>query len=153
MVEKAFREGAVRVLCCTSTLAAGVNLPAHTVIVRSLKQGRDTLAASTYRQMAGRAGRKGQSAEGQSILLAEDSELATVRNLLLGPLPRVASQLTASTTSTSTTAAAAASASVPTGVQSLLLQVGQFGLTARLFPACFAVFPCLRPRSLRRRRN
>ena len=59
-VEKAFRSRCLRVLCCTSTLAAGVNLPAHTVVVLSLIVGnQQNLSLVAYRQMAGRAGRPG----------------------------------------------------------------------------------------------
>jgi DNA polymerase theta len=38
-VEHAYRRGSVLVLTATSTLAAGINLPARRVILRSLAQG------------------------------------------------------------------------------------------------------------------
>ena len=34
LVEKYFAQGYLRVLCCTATLAWGVNLPAHAVVIK-----------------------------------------------------------------------------------------------------------------------
>jgi len=34
LVEKLFSQGLIRVLCCTATLAWGVNLPAHAVVIK-----------------------------------------------------------------------------------------------------------------------
>lgn len=34
-VEEAYRDGLIRILLSTNTLAMGVNLPAHTVIIKS----------------------------------------------------------------------------------------------------------------------
>ena len=50
MVETAFHHGAVSVLTATSTLAAGVNLPAQRVIFRHPFQGRkeNLLPPSTF---------------------------------------------------------------------------------------------------------
>ena len=34
MTEQLFEQGLIKVLCCTATLAWGINLPAHTVIIK-----------------------------------------------------------------------------------------------------------------------
>ncbi|KAG6391261.1 hypothetical protein SASPL_149014 [Salvia splendens] len=58
-VEMCYRKGLVRVLTATSTLAAGVNLPARRVIFRQPRIGRDFIDGTRYKQMSGRAGRTG----------------------------------------------------------------------------------------------
>lgn len=67
VVETCFKSGVVRVLVATSTLAAGVNLPARRVIFRQPKIGRDFVDTTRYRQMAGRAGRAGIDTKGESV--------------------------------------------------------------------------------------
>jgi replicative superfamily II helicase len=59
VVEQGFSSGALLVLTATSTLAAGVNLPARRVILRTLRQGVSDVSRAQYLQMVGRAGRAG----------------------------------------------------------------------------------------------
>jgi len=80
-VERLVRDGRVRILCATGTLAAGVNLPADTVIIRPFRyvtgsQQRQPvrlpLPWSDFRNRAGRAGRFGMGGKpGRAILLAD----------------------------------------------------------------------------------
>ncbi|VDM98765.1 unnamed protein product [Thelazia callipaeda] len=63
-IEHAFREQLLRVICATSTLSSGVNLPAHRVIIKAQTCGPVALNGLTYRQMVGRAGRLGQATKG-----------------------------------------------------------------------------------------
>ncbi|CAH2218762.1 DNA polymerase theta [Pelobates cultripes] len=93
IIEGAFRQGYVRVLAATSTLSSGVNLPARRVIIRSpLFNGR-LLDILTYKQMAGRAGRKGVDTVGESILVCKNSERSKGINLLQGTLKPIQSCL------------------------------------------------------------
>ncbi|HPJ31062.1 MAG TPA: DEAD/DEAH box helicase, partial [Methanothrix sp.] len=64
IVERGFRSGEIKVIASTPTLAAGLNLPARRVLIRSYKRyegarGMVAIPVMEYRQMAGRAGRPG----------------------------------------------------------------------------------------------
>lgn len=77
IVERAFRdrEGPIRAIVATSTVAAGVNTPAETVIIVETEfPGRppEDYTVAVYKNMAGRAGRLGFAVQGRSILLAGD---------------------------------------------------------------------------------
>jgi len=78
VIERAYREkdGKIRVLGATTTVAAGINTPASTVILAENEffgeDGRPFTVAE-YKNMAGRAGRLGYNEEGRSIILAETS--------------------------------------------------------------------------------
>ena len=81
-VEEAYRLGAVTALFATSTLAAGVNLPARRVIFREPYKGKNSkITASEYRQMAGRAGRAGLDDVGEAYLLYVPGGMASMAQL------------------------------------------------------------------------
>jgi POLQ-like helicase len=69
-VEHAIREGLVRFVVCTSTLAQGVNLPIRYLIVTSVYQGRERIKVRDFHNLIGRAGRAGMHTEG-SVLFAD----------------------------------------------------------------------------------
>lgn len=81
LVERGFRDNLIKVIACTPTLAAGLNLPARRVLIKSYKRyeygsGMVPIPVIEYRQMSGRAGRPGLDPYGESFLVAKnDSEM------------------------------------------------------------------------------
>jgi helicase len=81
LIEDAFREGKIKVLVATPTLAFGVNLPARTVIVQEYRRyeagyGYYPISVLEYKQMAGRAGRPKFDKYGEAVLTAKTADEA-----------------------------------------------------------------------------
>lgn len=78
LVEQGFRDNKIKVIASTPTLAAGLNLPARRVLIKSYKRyeygrGMTPIPVIEYRQMAGRAGRPGLDPYGESFLIAKNN--------------------------------------------------------------------------------
>ncbi|KAG9334256.1 hypothetical protein JZ751_008344, partial [Albula glossodonta] len=93
ILESAFRQGHLRVLAATSTLSSGVNLPARRVIIRTPVFNGRLLDILTYKQMSGRAGRKGVDTMGESVLVCKESERLQGASLIQGALRPISSCL------------------------------------------------------------
>ncbi|MFQ6646535.1 hypothetical protein Gotur_020503 [Gossypium turneri] len=93
IVEELFGDGHVQVLVSTATLAWGVNLPAHTVIIKgtqiySPEKGAWTeLSPLDVMQMLGRAGRPQYDSYGEGIIITGHSELQYYLSLMNQQLP------------------------------------------------------------------
>lgn len=76
LIEGGFRNGIIKVISSTPTLAAGLNLPARRVIIKGFRRydvnfGQVPIPVLEYKQMAGRAGRPGLDPYGESVLVAK----------------------------------------------------------------------------------
>jgi len=81
IIEDSFRQGKIKVLTATPTLAFGVNLPARTVIIQDYRRyepgyGFYPISVLEYKQMAGRAGRPKYDKVGEAILIAKTADEA-----------------------------------------------------------------------------
>ena len=76
IVERAFEEGSIRVICATPTLSAGVNTPAKTIILLSYKLWTgENISTRDYKNMSGRAGRIQYHDDfGRSVLFAHSEK-------------------------------------------------------------------------------
>ena len=93
LVEDLFADRHIQLLVSTATLAWGVNLPAHTVIIKGTQvynpeKGRWTeLGSLDVLQMLGRAGRPQYDTKGEGILITNHSELQYYLSLQNQQLP------------------------------------------------------------------
>ncbi|KAJ2781643.1 ATP-dependent DNA helicase MER3 [Coemansia javaensis] len=87
-VEQLFLSRSIAILCSTSTLGIGVNLPASAVIVKGTRGYMDSgyaeYASSEVLQFIGRAGRPQFGASGKAIVLTEMSRVGFYRSLVSG---------------------------------------------------------------------
>ncbi|WVF71202.1 hypothetical protein IAT40_006002 [Kwoniella sp. CBS 6097] len=87
-IEAGFREGRLQMIVSTSTLAVGVNLPAHTVIIKGTMTWHG--AAAGFReytdieiqQMMGRAGRPQYDTSGTVIIMCDRSKVKKYQSML-----------------------------------------------------------------------
>jgi replicative superfamily II helicase len=77
-----FASGDVEVMCTTSSLSMGINLPARHVVLVGVKRGPSVLTGTEVLQSAGRAGRKGLDEHGDAWVLTNGRNL-----VLLEPEP------------------------------------------------------------------
>lgn len=79
IVEDSFRSNVIKAICATTTLGFGVNLPAHTVVVRDTSRFNsrysERMGVNEVVQLFGRAGRPKYDTEGRALLLAANREL------------------------------------------------------------------------------
>ncbi|TDH66168.1 uncharacterized protein CCR75_009651 [Bremia lactucae] len=93
LTEQLFELGYIRVLCCTATLAWGVNLPAHSVLIKGTqvcnanKGGMTQLSMLDVMQIFGRAGRPQYDTSGDAVLITTQDQLAHYLRLLTTGIP------------------------------------------------------------------
>jgi len=79
IVEKLFEQKLIPIVCCTETLAAGINLPARSCVLTTLLKGphgeKKLISAASAHQMFGRAGRPQFDARGHVYAVAHDDDV------------------------------------------------------------------------------
>ncbi len=100
LIEDLFRQGKIKVLTATPTLAFGVNLPARTVVIQDYRRwepgyGHYPISVLEYKQMAGRAGRPKYDKVGEAVLIAKTADEADylMDNYILARPERIWSRL------------------------------------------------------------
>ena len=83
IVEELFQQKLLSVCVCTETLAAGINLPARSVVLPTLLKGKPgemkLIDASTAHQIFGRAGRPQFDVQGYVFALAHEDDVKILR--------------------------------------------------------------------------
>ena len=92
LVEDLFRKNLLKIIVCTSTLAAGINIPARVVVIKDVakysfnrnyvpgtnpKMFKHEIHPNDFHQMVGRAGRPGLDDKGTGVILVRDANEAS----------------------------------------------------------------------------
>lgn len=87
-IETAFLKGDISVICCTSTLAVGVNLPCHLVILKGtvgFQEGKLTdYSDLDVMQMLGRAGRPQFDNKAVAVIMTRSEKVERYKRLISG---------------------------------------------------------------------
>lgn len=100
IVESEFRNGKIKLLASTPTLAAGVNLPARRVVISSIarydvKAGANkAISVLEYKQLCGRAGRPQYDKYGEAIIVGNSNAADLVEYYINGTPEPIESHLT-----------------------------------------------------------
>ncbi len=100
LIEDNFRNGFIKTIVATPTLAMGVNLPAFRVLIRDSKRyyqgiGSSYIPVLEYKQFVGRAGRPTYDSFGEAILVAksEDEAKDLIQHFIFGQPEDIQSKL------------------------------------------------------------
>ena len=100
IIEKEFRNGTIKLLSSTPTLAAGVNLPARRVVISNInrynaKVGRNMpISILEYKQLCGRAGRPQYDDYGESIIVGSGNVEELTEHYINGEPEPIISKIT-----------------------------------------------------------
>ncbi|KAI4621096.1 hypothetical protein J4E83_005459 [Alternaria metachromatica] len=87
-IEKGFIAGEISVICCTSTLAVGVNLPCHLVIIKNTMawgaEGMQEYSDLEMMQMLGRAGRPQYDDSAVAVIMTRQAKVRRYEMLVTG---------------------------------------------------------------------
>jgi len=98
IIEILFREGFIKVLFATETFAVGVNMPTRTVLFTELTKptnnGKRFINTAEFKQMSGRAGRRGKDIIGNVILLPyyDFPDMSDLKEVMLKTMPSIKSK-------------------------------------------------------------
>lgn len=90
-VERLYLEGLLNVICCTSTLSIGVNLPCYLVIIKNtctwVGAGTQEYAALDIMQMIGRAGRPQFGSSAMAVIMTKAEKVSRYERIMSDELP------------------------------------------------------------------
>lgn len=88
IIEKGFLQGDISVICCTSTLAVGVNLPCHLVVIKNTmswsQAGLQEYSDLDMMQMLGRAGRPQFDDSAVAVIMTRQTKVRRYETLVTG---------------------------------------------------------------------